>query len=442
MRRFNKYKLGTGQKLYKKAKKIIPGGSQLFSKKQELFSPDIWPSYFKKAKGVNVVDMDDNKFLDMSTMGIGANILGYADPYVDSAVIQCIKNGISSTLNSYEEIDTANLLLKMHSWAEMVRFCRSGGEAVSVAIRIARAKTGKDLVLFSGYHGWHDWYLSANISSSKNLDNQLMKGLDSKGVPKSLINTALPFDMEDIDSLKKLISKHRKELAAIIIEPCRGDYPSRELLSEIQLLCNENKIILIFDEITSGFRLCAGGAHLTLPGIKPDIAIFAKSIANGYAFASVIGNSKVMNSASETFISSTNWTERIGSVAAKATMEKYVKNKVHKKIISSGNDVKNIWKNSSEQYGLNISISGLPSLPSFEFDNADNSLIMSYFSARLLDFGILGFRQFKPSFSHKTTHLNRYKKAVDIVFEEISLEKHQNAKIEPQLAFFQRLTKE
>ena len=442
MDKFKKYKLGTGQKLYKKAKRIIPGGSQLFSKKQELFSPDIWPSYFKKASGVHVVDMDDNKLLDMSTMGIGANILGYADPYVDSAVIECIKNGSSSSLNSYEEIDLAELLIKMHPWSSMVRFCRSGGEAVTIAIRIARANTGKDLVLFNGYHGWHDWYLSANISSDSNLDDQLMKGLNSKGVPRALSETALPFNMEDIDAFEKLVNKHHKNLAAIIVEPCRADYPSKELLVNIQSVCNKYGVVLIFDEITSGFRLFPGGAHLLHKEIEPDIAIFAKSTSNGYPFAAVIGSKKIMKSGSDTFISSTSWTERIGTVAAKATIEKYIKYSVHKKIISTGNHLKDIWKKTGDKYSLDIEVSGLPSLPSFAFNNEDNSLIMSYYSARMLDFNILGFRQFKPSYSHNANHLNEYEKAIEIVFEQIAFEKYKNIGLTPQLSFFQRLSKE
>ncbi len=442
MDKFKKYKLGTGQQLYQKAKKIVPGGSQLFSKKQELYSPNIWPSYFKKAKGVHLTDMDNNTLLDMSTMGIGANILGYADTYVDNAVIQCIKNGSSSSLNSYEEIDLAELLIKMHPWSGMVRFCRSGGEAVSIAIRIARAHTGKDLILFNGYHGWHDWYLSANISSSNNLDDQLMKGLDAKGVPRSLSKTALPFNMEDIDAFEKLIKKNQKDLAAIIIEPCRADYPSKELLIQIQSICNKYGIILIFDEITSGFRLFPGGAHLLHKEIKPDIAIFAKSISNGYPFATIIGSKKIMQSGSETFISSTSWTERIGSVAAKATIEKYIKHSVHKKIIKTGDSLKKIWHNSGHKYSLDLQVSGLPSLPSFSFNNKDNLLMMSYYTARMLDFNILGFRQFKPSFSHNKNHLNEYKKAVDIIFEEIGSDKYKNVGLESQLAFFQRLSKE
>ena len=185
------------------AKKIIPGGTQLFSKKPELFAPGAWPGYYSKAKGVNIWDLDNKKYLDMSIMNVGACILGYADRDVDNAVKKVISKGVSSSINPVEEFELANLLLKYHPWAKKVRFARGGGEAMSIAIRIARSYTGKEKVLFSGYHGWNDWYLSSNLQSKKNLNKFLMSGLDPAGVPKSLINSAIPFDPSNMNDLKK-----------------------------------------------------------------------------------------------------------------------------------------------------------------------------------------------------------------------------------------------
>ena len=196
---------GKGQALYKKAKYMIPGGTQLLSKRPEMFAPDVWPAYYKKAKGCRVWDLDDNGYIDMSIMGIGANILGYADEDVDNAVINAIKNGSSSSLNCSEEVELAEILTEIHPWAQMVRYARSGGEAMAMAVRIARACTNRDIVLFSGYHGWQDWYLAANLGESDALDGQLIKGLEPKGVPRGLVGTALPFYFQDIQNLSKTI---------------------------------------------------------------------------------------------------------------------------------------------------------------------------------------------------------------------------------------------
>jgi glutamate-1-semialdehyde aminotransferase len=148
-----------GQDLYSKAKKLIPGGTMLLSKRPEMFLPDNWPSYYSKTKGCDVWDLDGVKYCDMSIMGIGTNTLGYSHDEVDKAVIDTVQKGNMSTLNCPEEVYLAEKLIEMNPWADMVRFARSGGEANAIAIRIARAASGSDEVAICGYHGWHDWYL-------------------------------------------------------------------------------------------------------------------------------------------------------------------------------------------------------------------------------------------------------------------------------------------
>ena len=151
-----KSKNNTGQNLYKNAKKIIPGGTHLFSKRPELFLPNLWPSYYSKAKGCHIWDLDNNKFIDMSHMGVGTNSLGYSNDFIDNKVLQAVKKGNMSTLNCPEEVKLAEKLIELHDWADMVRFARTGGEANSISIRIARAATGRDKIAICGYHGWHD----------------------------------------------------------------------------------------------------------------------------------------------------------------------------------------------------------------------------------------------------------------------------------------------
>jgi glutamate-1-semialdehyde 2,1-aminomutase len=424
MNKYIKYTLeelknSSGVSLYNLAKTLIPGGTQLLSKRPEMFAPDIWPSYYKKAEGFTIWDMDNREFKDMSIMSVGACILGYRDEEVDEQVIRAIKDGINSTLNCPEEIELANELISLHPWFGMVRYARSGGEAMSIAIRIARAKTHKDIVLFSGYHGWNDWYISANLSDSEGLDGQLMPGLQPNGVPRSLQGSAIPFDANDIQSLKDKIKGKEKQIACIVIEPARGEDAPEGYLKSLRELADELGAVLIFDEITSGFRMCAGGIHRNY-GVYPDIAVLAKSMANGYAMSVILGKEDVMQSAQTTFISSTNWTERIGPTAALATIRKYIRTNTDKHIISIGEGVKKIWENAAELNNINIKISGLPSLANFSFQYNNANELNTIFTIEMLKRGFLGFRQIKPSLVHNNEILIEYEKSINEIFNLIS----------------------
>ena len=438
----NRFLNGKGQTLYKRAKQLIPGGTQLLSKRPEMFAPDVWPAYYSKSKGCEVWDLDNNKYIDMSIMGIGANILGYADDDVDNAVIEAIKNGSSSSLNCHEEVELAELLIQIHPWAQMVRYARSGGEAMALAVRIARAATKRDIVYFSGYHGWMDWYLAANLGETDGLDGQLMPGLEPRGVPRGLSGTTLPFLFKDIDNFNKLIKGKEKQIAAIVVEPARGEEAPKETLLKLKEIAAQIGAVLIFDEITTGFRMNPGGIHLRY-GINPDIAVFAKSIANGYAMAAIIGTENVMQAAQSTFISSTNWTERIGPTAAMATIKKYIKNNVSEHIINIGNSVQKIWKDNAIKHKLDIHVSGIPTLGHFSFNSEFNRELATFFTIEMLKRGFLGFRQFKPSFAHQDCHLEKYTQAVDEVFGIISCQDPKTMLTsETAHSGFHRLTKE
>src|SRR3989338_8361647 len=322
-----------GQKLYNKAKKLIPGGTQLLSKRPEMFLPEMWPAYYDKAQGCAIWDLDGRRYIDASYMGIGACILGYCDKDVDSAVKKAIDKGSMTTLNCPEEVELAELLCGIHKWAEMVRYARTGGEAVSIAVRIARAKTGKDMVLFCGYHGWHDWYLAANLADDKSLDGHLLPGLLPKGVPRALKGTVIPFNYNNTEKFLKLLKMHKENIAAVVMEPIRNYEPQKGFLDTIRKETEKSGIVLVFDEITSGFRLTEGGAHLKF-GIHPDIAVFGKAMSNGYPMAAIIGTKEAMEVAQDTFISSTYWTERIGPVAALATIKKIKRNKISSYLVN------------------------------------------------------------------------------------------------------------
>lgn len=408
-----------GQDLYRRAKKLIPGGTQLLSKRPELFLPDQWPSYFSKARGVEVTDVDGNTYVDMSMMAIGACVLGYADPDVDGAVKAAIDAGSASTLNAPEEVELAELLCELHPWAGMVRYARAGGEAMMMAVRIARAKSGRDKVAFSGYHGWCDWYLAANLADEAALDGQLMPGLDPAGVPRGLKGTALPFHYNRLDQLKAIVDANHGELGAIVMEPQRGQAPDPGFLESVRDIATEIGAVLIFDEVTTGWRMTDGGIHMLL-GVNPDIAVFAKAMANGYPMAAIIGAVPVMEAAQSTFISSTNWTERVGTVAALATIRKYRREHVAEHLKMIGNLMFDGWKSAAAKTGIALHTEGLPSLTHFGFEHPDEPLLTTLFTQDMLERGYLAYSQFKPSFAHQPAHVAEYMKAVESSFAMIA----------------------
>lgn len=407
-----------GPKLWNKAKTLIPGGSQLLSKRSEMFLPDNWPSYYQKAKGVKVIDLDGNKLIDMSLMGVGACILGYADKDVNKAVNKAIKEGSMCTLNCPEEVTLAEEFLKLNPWADMVRYAKTGGESTSIAIRIARAYTKKSKVIFCGYHGWSDWYLSANISEEENLDNHLIKGLKPSGVPKELKNTAIPFEYNDIKTLKKIVAEN-SDIAAIIVEPIRYIKPKDDFLQKVAKIAKQKKAVLIFDEITTGMRLRLGGAFENY-NVKPDIVVYGKAIANGYPMGIIVGKKKIMDAAQESFISSTFWTERTGLVAAIATLKKLKEKHVSEHLIKIGKLIKKGWLNLAKKNKLKIKIMGIDPLATFHFEEGEQSQILhTLFTQEMLKRGYLASKAVYVSYSHNERIIKKYLKTVDKVFSII-----------------------
>lgn len=407
-------KIKKGVQLWKRAKKIIPGGTQLLSKRSEMVLPEQWPSYFKKARGVQVWDLDGNKYIDMYHMGVGACILGYSDKDINKAVKKVINEGSMCTLNSPEEIELTELLLKLHPWAEQVRYARSGGEAMAIAVRIARAFTKKDKIAFCGYHGWHDWYLSANLANKKNLDGQLLPGLEPSGVPRCLKGTAIPFNYNKIAELKKIVKEN--DIGVIVMEPRREHEPEKGFLEKVKKIANRIGAVLIFDEITSGFRMNVGGIHLFYK-VYPDMAVLGKAISNGYPMATIIGKKKVMEASQKSFISSTYWTERTGPAAAIATIKKMKKNNVPRHLIRIGNLIGKEWQKLAKKHDLKIKVMNIPSLITFKFNYGDDSqAIHTLFSQEMLKRGYLASKSVYVSFSHKEKDVKRYLKKVDEVF--------------------------
>ncbi len=404
--------------LQDKAVKLIPGMTQLLSKRPDRYCRGVWPTYFKKASGVEIIDLDDNKYLDFSIGGVGATVLGYADPDVNAAVIDVINNGSASTLNPPEEVALAEKLIELHPWADMARFSRGGGEAMSIAVRIARVATGKDKVVFCGYHGWCDWYLAANLGKKGALDDQWIAGLNPNGVPKGLTGTAIPFYYNDIENFKKAIAEAGDDLAAIVMEPIRNYEPTQEFIDAIHSVAHEKKVPLIIDEITAAFRMCNGGAHLKL-GFKPDMAVFSKALGNGFPCSAVIGKKWVMEYAQDAFITSTNWTERVGSAAAFAMIEKFIKVDASKHMLAISDKVWEVWETLARKHNLKIHIGGFKPLIHFSFEE-NHAVNISYFSQEMLKRGFLAGSGFYAMYAHTFEDVDKYSKAVDEVFANIA----------------------
>ncbi len=232
------------KKLWLNAKKIIPGGNGLLSKRPERFLPNNWPTYYIKAKGIFVWTLDNKKLIDFSIMGIGTAILGYSNSTIDTKVKKAIDNGINTTLNCVEEYELAKEILKYNKFADQVKFAKGGGEAMAMAIRIARSNSNKYKIIFSGYHGWHDWYIAANLSDVKNLNNHLLKNLKPLGIPKTLKNTIIPLKFNDHNQLLKLFKKN-KDVNIMVIEGARNDYPSKKFVETINKLQRKKKLFLL-----------------------------------------------------------------------------------------------------------------------------------------------------------------------------------------------------
>ena len=411
----NKMKIKNGSNLYNYARTIIPGGTTLFSKRSELHLPNKWPAYFSKAKKINLWDLKGNKYLDMFC-AVGTSVLGYSNSAVTKSVLKNINKGNLTTLNCPEEVYLSQQLINHHPWADMVKFTRAGGEANALAIRIARSNTLRKNVAFCGYHGWHDWYLSANINSKKNLDQHLMSGLNYDGIPSELKNTSFPFPYNNFEYLQKLIIK--KKIGIIKMEVMRNIEPQDNYLVKIRKICNEKKIILIFDECTSGYRENMGGIHLKYK-VNPDIAIFGKALGSGYAINAIIGKRKIMKKAENTFISSTFWGERIGYTAALSSIKEFKRLKVFTKIKDNGKFIKSIWLNLSKKYNVPIKILGTNAIPSFEF-NKNHLERKTYLTQEMLKNKILATNLIYVTVFHEKNSIKKYIKILDKIFYDIS----------------------
>lgn len=409
--------MGQSQELYKRAKKIIPGGTQLLSKRPEMFLPEQWPSYFKKAKGFEVWDLDNNKYIDMC-MAIGTSALGYANPAINKAVKKAIDNGCISSLNSFEEVQLAEKLISLHPHMEMARFARTGGEADAVSVRIARAASGKSKVAICGYHGWHDWYLAANLTKAGNLDNLLLTGLDPAGVPRELKGTTLPFHYGKIEELEKIVNENKDEIGVIITEVQRGKEADVPFLNKVRAIADKINAVLIFDEVSSSFRLSIGGLY-KLYDLEPDMVVIGKSLGNGHPISAILGKKNVMEAAQGSFISSSYWTERVGFVAALEVINQFETNNVVGYLSEIGTYYLSGLTRIITELKLAIKNVGMVPIPTLAILEENPMLIKTIFIQEMLRCGFLTSNFNFLSYAHDKKIIDQYLAAASEVWAKI-----------------------
>lgn len=369
--------------------KIIQG---LITKRPEY---NLLPKYYDKAKGVNVW-IDGKKYIDMGIFGIGCNLLGFSNATINLATMKAISKGSMATPSCSEEEELGELILNQHKWASQIRFCKGGSESVYIALKSAQQLTSKKEILLCGYAGHF-------------LENMKVK----------------KFEYNDIESFKKVFSD---KTGIIIIESGRHNYASKDFFKFIRNICDKYNIILIFDEITSGYRFNYGGYHLQF-GTTPDFACFGKAISNGFALGCVIGKQDLLELAdSRCILSSTYWTERVGLVAGIATL-KLLKKQNYLYLYNLGNVIKNIWKLYSKINNIDIDIEESQVLCKFNFKGKFEKEYKTIFIEQMLKNGILANTFFNPSFAHRTRHILQYENACKKIFKIIKQYKNEPYKI-------------
>jgi glutamate-1-semialdehyde 2,1-aminomutase len=406
--------------LYRHAKQRIPGATGLFGKRIELKAPDQWPAYFREARGCEVWDLDGRHYYDFGANGVGSCPLGFRDPDVTRAVGRRINLGSMCSLNPPEEVELADLLCEIHPWAEQVRFARTGGETAAIAIRIARATTDRSVVAFCGYHGWHDWYLAANLGDTDALRGHHLPGLAPLGVPRELRGTSVTFRYNSRQEFQAVLDNYGDRLAAVIMEPCRYHDPEPGFLESVVEGAHARGALVIFDEITIGWRLYHGGSHLRF-GVDPDMAIFGKAISNGHPLGAIIATQQAMKGFHGSFISSLYWTESVGPAAALVTVRKLKQVDFPAHAARVGARLVEFWQGRAEKHGLPVVAGdGYACVARFRFEGPQADELRTFYAQLMLERGFLAETLVYPTLAHTDEVVELYGAAVDEVFSEIA----------------------
>ena len=395
--------------LLEKAKKVTPLGAQTFSKSYRYFCEGNAPVFIDRGDGCYVWDIDENKYIDF-ICALGAVTVGYNNKKVNEAVLRQLQKGISFSQSTRLEVDLAEKLSQIISCAEMVRFVKNGSDATSAAVRLARAYTGKDIILACGYHGMQDWYIGSTVNN--------------KGVPQQVCDLTKTFQYNNINSLKELFSSYPGQIAAVILEPIQGNGPINVFLQELKDLTHKNGAILIFDEVVSGFRYALGGAS-ELYNIVPDMAAFGKGMGNGLPLSVVTGRTDIMNLIEEgVFVSTTFGGEALSLAGALETIKILEQPGVYKKIWSLGNKMLEGLKKLIGYYMLEdvISVSGLAPHGGVIFEGAgslDYLDINSVYQQKLIEKGILSLGINNINLSHTEKEIDIFLDAAEEAIRDV-----------------------
>ena len=402
MQVFNK-----SNELLEREVKVSPLAAQTYSKSYRYFCRGIAPSYMDHGEGCYIYDVDGNKFIDFMC-ALGPITIGYNDPDVNEAVIKQVNKFASGSLQSELEVELAEKLCEIIPCAEMVRFVKNGSDATTAAIRLARAYTGREVVLMSGYHGMHDWSIGA---SSNN-----------KGVPKAVCELTKNFIYNDLDDLEKQLQEN--EVAAVILEPIQSNGPMEGYLGRVKELTHKYGAILVFDEVVSGFHYALGGAQ-ELFGVQPDLVAFGKGMANGYPISAVAGRKDLLEQIEQgVFISTTFGGDSISMAAALATIKKLEQPGFYDHITKIGTMIRGGIQDCIDKYDLNdvLAVSGMPAHcgVSFEGHGALSYLdIQSVYSQTMIQNGIIVFAIYFLNAHHTEVEAKAYLEATDNAFASI-----------------------
>ncbi|MFH1662268.1 MAG: aminotransferase class III-fold pyridoxal phosphate-dependent enzyme [Candidatus Falkowbacteria bacterium] len=394
--------------LLKEVKKVIPLASQTFSKSYLQYIKGNVPLFVTRAKGSRIWDVDGNEYVDFIN-GLLPVILGYQYPAVDNAIKEQLEKGITFSLPSTLEYELAQLLIKHIPCAEMVRFGKNGSDVTTGAIRLARAITGKDHIACCGYHGWHDWYIG---STTRHL-----------GVPESTRKMTHKFEYNNIESLEKIFNENKYKVACVIMEPMNYLEPENNFLERVKELVHKNGALLIFDEVITGFRYSMGGAQ-KLFNVTPDLATFAKSMANGMPISALVGKKEYMRKAEDIFYSFTMGGEALSLAAAIATIKELEDKNVIENIWQKGEYLINKTNELIRKYNLDetIKIKGKPCwslMFTYQTGEYTDLEIKSYLQQEILQAGFLWYGQHNMSFSHSQEDINGLINVYDKVFANL-----------------------
>ena len=387
--------------LYEQAGELIPGWTQLISRRADQFAHGASPIYAQRAKGSRFIDVDENEYIDWVS-AVGAIILGHADEVVDAAVKEQIDRSSLFSANSPLELELAEELNATIPSSQMVRYAKGGGDACAVAVRIARGTTGKDKILFCGYHGWHDWYQAANYGVNPESGEYPFAGIEPIGVPKALAGTVIPFVYGDLEMLAALLEQHAGEVAAIMMEPARSELPPPGYLEAVKQLAADHGVVLIFDEVSCGWRIAVGGVQEAV-GVTPDMTVVAKSMSNGYPMGAVVGSREVMEPAKHMFISSSYWSDNIGLVASLTTIRELKRREAPRRFKEIGEKLRGALNQAILDSGLDGACTGLHTGPTVTLKTPagiDPRKVSTLFIQEMARRGVHSYMSLKPTLAH------------------------------------------